>query len=465
MADEKPIEEGPGKGKPFFTHAKTVADSGNYDYAVELYIQGLVREPANIPEHDALRRVAMERKVKGGKPAGGFLGPKLPMKGKAPKDQLLNAEYLLAKDPSNITHMLTILRAARDAGYADVIRWFAPTVILANKAKPKKEIYLEIAELYRGLRDFEKAADCLQQAAELSPNDLGLQQQIKDVAAEAAMDKGKFGEVDNFKKSLKSEEETKNLLQEDALAKSREYRLREVEKAREDYESSPLDHRMVTKYAKALRDMEEEEFEAEAMRVLQKAFEQTKTYQYKRSIGEIQIRQLRRQISAVREHVRFHAEDEASKEKLKALSAQQLKFELEVYYDWAEHYPTDMTIVFEYGRRLYLSKQYEKAIGAFQQAQINPKYRIEAMYFLAMCFEQQKMLPEAAGTLESAVKEYELAETGGDLSKRLYYALARMYEDTNRAGEAAQIYSKIARWDINYRDVRTRLESARKQAG
>src|SRR5262245_38104470 len=66
--------EGPGKGQAFFDRAKTVADTGNYDYAIEMYIQGLNREPFNVDQHKALREVAMKRRIAGGKSGGGLLG-------------------------------------------------------------------------------------------------------------------------------------------------------------------------------------------------------------------------------------------------------------------------------------------------------------------------------------------------------------------------------------------------------
>src|SRR3954466_10934934 len=83
------------KAKAFFDRGKTVAATGNFDYAIEMYIQGLNREPFNVEEHKALREVAMRRKMAGVKSSGGLLGlggVKLPFKGKTPKEGLLNNE-------------------------------------------------------------------------------------------------------------------------------------------------------------------------------------------------------------------------------------------------------------------------------------------------------------------------------------------------------------------------------------
>ena len=118
-APEGPVpdpNEGPGKGKAFFDRAKTVANTGNYDYAIDMYLEGLFREPFNVEEHKALRNVAMNRKANGGgKSGGGFLsgltgGPKPKYKGKTPKENLLNNEFMLAREVGNIPAMLGVFR-------------------------------------------------------------------------------------------------------------------------------------------------------------------------------------------------------------------------------------------------------------------------------------------------------------------------------------------------------------------
>src|SRR5436305_9293474 len=102
-----PIIEGPGKGRAFFDRAKTVAATGNFDYAIDMYIEGLNREPFNVEEMKNLREASFRRKLAGTKTGGGLLGalgggPKLPYKGKTPKEAMLNNLFLLSRDVGNI---------------------------------------------------------------------------------------------------------------------------------------------------------------------------------------------------------------------------------------------------------------------------------------------------------------------------------------------------------------------------
>ena len=84
-----------------------------------------------------------------------------------------------------------------------------------------------------------------------------------------------------------------------------------------------------------------------------------------------------------------------------------------------------------------MARHYDEAINAFQQSQINPNKRINSLYYLGMSFEKQKMLPEATETFRTALGEYDMIESGNDLSKRLYYAMADVYEPRPRGPAAA----------------------------
>jgi len=459
-----PIIEGPGKGKAFFDRARTVADSGNFEYAIDMFIEGLNREPANIPEHQYLHDVALRRKIKGGKPAGGIFGAKGPLKGKTSKDQMLNAEYLLAKDPGNLTHMLGLLRAAAAAGYVDVIRWFGPLVMIANKNKPKKDIYLELATIYETIGEFVKAAEAVQAAVDVEPADMELIARVKDLAARQTIKQGQYETADSFKDSIRDVEGTKKLLQEENLNKSEDYRLKSVHQAALDYEKNPIEHQIIAKYANALRAMDDEEHETKAIEVYRKAFETTKTYRYKFEMGEVRIKQFNRNLRMLTDAFKRDPTDKALAGQIQQITKDKLAFELEEYKERVDNAPTELTFLYEYGRRLYVAHRYDEAIRCFQVAQNNPRHRAEALHLLGRCFMEQGMKPEAVEVLKRAIDEYELADAGDQKGKEFHYWLARAYEETGRPAEAIAVYSRITQWDISFRDTRKRLEVLRKGA-
>jgi len=456
--------EGSGKGNAFFERAKIVAETGNYDYAIDMYVEGFNRDPQNIPELERLYNVSLTRKVKGGKPASGLMGPKVPYKGKTPKEQMLNAMWVLAHDPGHIPSMLTILKNAVPANCPEVAKFIGPIIIHANRTSksPKKDTFVQVADVYEQLGEFLRAADAVQAAAQIDPLDMDLQSKIKDLSAQETIKKGKYtGENDDFKDSLKDRAQTKELLQQENLVKSEDFKHSQVEKFRADYEKNPTELQVITKYVKSLIDTEEEPLENTAIEVLYKAFVETKTYRYKFQLGEIKLRQHRRAVRALREELKSHPQDTEIIAKLEKALKEQLAFELVEYKERTDNFPTDMPMLYEYGQRLYRAKRYEDAIGALQIAQNNAKFRSDALHVMGRCFMHQGMKPEAMETLKRAVDEYDLAETGDGKSKEFNYQLARAYEDNSRVPEAIQIYSKIAQWDFNYKDVRQRLKVLR----
>ncbi len=64
-------ETGKARARKLFEHALKAEETRNYDYAIELYVNGLASWPDAIDEGlKKLRVVATARKLGGGKPAG-----------------------------------------------------------------------------------------------------------------------------------------------------------------------------------------------------------------------------------------------------------------------------------------------------------------------------------------------------------------------------------------------------------
>jgi len=465
---ESNITEGPGKGQAYFTRAHTVADTGNYDYAIDMFIQGLLREPSNMPEHEALRDIALRRKIKGGKAGGGLgglLGNRAYFKGKSPKELMLNAEYALAKDPGNINHMMTMLRQAAAAGYKEMVLWFGPFVMQANRTQKKADskLYLELADLYEGFGEFAKAGESVHAALELSPADPELTARVKELGTRETLKKGKYESVPDFKESLRDQEMTKDLLQKENLNKTEEYKVKLIRETQEAWEKNPTDPQLLAKYVKALVDAETEESEKTAIEVLEKAYAQTKIYRYKVTMGDVRIKQLRREHRAMVDKVRANPDDKELAEQVAEFERDRLKFELEEYEDRVKNYPSDLQVLFEYGYRLFRSQRYEEAIGVLQQAQNNPRCRTDALHLLGRAFLEQSMTQEAVETLRRSVESYELADSGDTKSKEINYWLGRALEASGQLEDAEKAYSRIAQWDIAFRDARQRLGELRKK--
>ncbi|MCL2645939.1 MAG: hypothetical protein FWD61_02915 [Phycisphaerales bacterium] len=455
--------EGPGKGKVFFDRARTVAATGNFDYAINLYIDGLNREPANMVEHQALRETAFRRKVAGGKAASGLLGPKPPYKGKSSKDALLNAEWILAKDVGNRAAMMTIARNAALLDLPELVVWIGIMARENNRTdkNQKLDIYIELADIFEKIGEFNEASKCIQAAIGLKPNDMELHSRAKDLAAQETLKKGKYEKGEDFKESIKDKEVTKQLLEEENLNRSEEYRLKTLQQAKIDYEKNTKEVQVISKYAKALKDMDDEEHENTAIEMLTKAYAETKVYRFKVELGDIRIKQFKRNLRMLKEAVQADPKDAETLKQYQQLHRELLLFELGEYRERAENFPTDMAIRYEYGARLFETRHYDEAIAALQEAQNSPKHRVEALHYLGRAFMAQKMVPEALDTFKRSIDEYDLAPTGDRKSRELHYWYGVALQENGSIPEAIDVFSKIVRWDISYKDARKRLNDLR----
>lgn len=124
-------DRGRNRAKVFFARARTVADTGNFEYAIEMYIQGLKIDPENIPAHQELREISLKRKAAGGRDMGMMERMKLP-KGGGDKQTMLNAERLLAHDPGKADRMLAFLTAANAARMTRTAAWIETTLKRAS---------------------------------------------------------------------------------------------------------------------------------------------------------------------------------------------------------------------------------------------------------------------------------------------------------------------------------------------
>src|SRR5947207_14436621 len=93
-------EEDRLKARVFFDRGSTVAGTGNFEYAIEMYLQGLAIDPEAVDAHQALRDFSLKRKAGGGKALGMLQAMNLPGAADA-KEPMLHTEEPLPSDPGN----------------------------------------------------------------------------------------------------------------------------------------------------------------------------------------------------------------------------------------------------------------------------------------------------------------------------------------------------------------------------
>jgi len=130
MSDER--DQRKSNIHPLFRQAREIAAQGGYEYAIDLYLDGLAITPADVEMHQELREVSLRRKAGGGKAMAIAAALKLRRPTQDPKQTMLNAEKLLAYDPGNTEHMLTMLQWAKRGGLNEIAEWMASILQMSN---------------------------------------------------------------------------------------------------------------------------------------------------------------------------------------------------------------------------------------------------------------------------------------------------------------------------------------------
>ena len=448
-----PTLEEQGKGKAFFDRADQVAETGEADYAIEMYVEGIKREPSNVERgHQPLREVALRRKLAGGK----GLGLRETLKygsSKDLKENLANAAFILAKDPGSRKAMLTFLKAAQALERPNVIEWITDILFEEQRQAPKgkkvRPVLMTIIDSYAQLEQYQKALQVIQLGMSENPADNELMERSKELSAKMTMQK--YAGDGDITTKVVNKDDLERAIQSGHLVQTQSFLEKQREQAEKDYIADPTVPGKIHGYVEALLRMNDASYESTAIDVLNKAVKETGSYNWKMRIGDIKIKQMTRRYRELLERGdRAAAMDQARK---------QLAFELEEYAERVVNYPTDLGLKFELGKRQYIAGPLDEAIGSLQQARRDPRRRVAATLMMGQAFAKKQWYSEAADSYQGLL-EGDLSE---DQEKEVRYYLGDAHEKMDRDKEAEEQYSRVAQIDYNYKDVRQRLENLRKK--
>lgn len=466
MADESEYrqvsEADRKKAEVFFTKARTVAQAGQFDFAIEMFLQGLKFDPEAVTAHQALRDISLKRKASGGKDIGGL--KKMGMRyGKDDVDNMLLAEKFLAYDPGNTGRMAELLRYAADADCKEATLWIGPILLRANLDSGKPEIgkFLALKDAYMRLGDWQHAVDAAQHALHMRPQDMDLATEVKHLAAQQTMKAGNYGQGGSFRDSVKNSDEQQRLMNEDKDIRSVDALTAAIIEARKQHQAEPNEPGKITKLVDALMKTEQSEYENEAIEVLDSAYKRLSAFRYRFAISKIKFQQLKRMERSLREDVAKNPKDEEAVKTYKEFVKDRAEEELKEYTLAAENYPTDLSFKYEMARRQIALGNHMDAIPLLQQAVADAKLRVDGTTELGKAFLAADFVDEAVDTLHGLTESYQ--GVGDSKAKEIWYWYGRSLEHRGDMQDAIKCYSKITMWDFNYRDVQVRIKRLREK--
>ncbi|MFI4911758.1 MAG: tetratricopeptide repeat protein [Sedimentisphaeraceae bacterium JB056] len=454
------IETSKEKAMVFFERGEQVASTDNFDYAIDLYLEGIKRDPDALENgHAALRRIALLRQSKGGKKPS--MVDKLKHKGgKGALGELINAEYLLAKDPDNIHYAEAMLNACMEGGYMRTADWISRLVFSACKAmeKPPISILENLKNHFVRMEMYGPAVNCCSMVLKQRPDDHFWVTEQKNLSASATIQNGKYDKAEKFMESVQDKEGQERVRRKDSIMRDDDYRRAALEEAERRYHraSDVFAHRI--EYAKALSDINDQELVNKACGLLMEWYELTEDFGYKRLYGDIMIKQLRDNVRKLRTDMETRGKSPEIKEKLQEAVRELADFETDYFTECVKYYPSEPKYKYELGLRLMHRKDFDKAIPLFQQSSKKPGLKIKSLNLLGMSFFNKGWYSDAIDVFESAIKLHPVED---DVFKELRYNLARACELDGRKERALTIYRKLAQLDYSYRDVASRVNKLR----
>ena len=453
------------KALVFFKRAEKITETKNFEYAIDMYIQGLGIAPDALHEgHLKLYALALLRHDQGGKKPTMVERVKR-LTGKTSLEKMLNAEYLLAKDPKHLPYAQAMLKVTIEGDYKQTAKWLADFIFKANNeaAKPSLSTYVFLKNSYATMELYDRALMACQYAVKLKPEDGSLADELQRLSAELTVSRGKYDQKGDFRQSIQNREAQDKLHSQEGVVKTEDYRITAVKDARKALAGDPELPKNIFHLATVLAEMQDDKADNEAIVLLENAHRTKSDFSYKQQSGLIKIKNFKRNLRKAKGVLESNSADEKAKALVAELAAKIRNTELEHYRLCVENYPTDLKVKYEYGVRLIQNKQYDDAIPLLQESQRDPRHKISSMDKIGLCFFNKGWYADAIDVFSQAMDVHDSKDDS--IAKDLRYNLARSYEKQGDMEKAFDIFRKIAQLDFGYRDVRKRVDELRKKLG
>ena len=393
------------KAQNFTNRGRQALETGRYELAVELLTEALNCAPDTL-ETRRLLRAAQIAKFRQSPP--GFMAKMkcMTMRSKvlalAKKGQgveaMAEAEKLLTINPLDPDNIDAAVKAAEAAGKPEAAAISVEAAYSCNQGDVN--LLERIAAYYMAAKRYDKARDAYVKLSQLKPGDQRVLQLLKNAEAQTTMSSGwsdSVGKKGGFQNLIANKEQAKKLDQANkAMVVGTDAEALIAEK-KAQIEKEPGNMNMYRALARIY--MQNKRF-AEAVQTLEQA--QTVNSadpELDRMLSTVRAADYEARIEALRQ--------EGKTEEADALEVEKDQFVFDDLATRVDRYPNDLHLRFELGYQYYIYGDqdpsfYDEAVQHLQLAQKSPKDRLNALYYLAMCFLKKGQRDMAVMQLETA---------------------------------------------------------------
>jgi tetratricopeptide (TPR) repeat protein len=465
-----PHEFSPEKAARFFQHARTVHDTGNFEYAIQSYLNGLRFDPQSMTGLTGLFQSC-----------AAFLGEKegrsvskdvfKSVGGKSELDRYLLSLLEWGMKPTDPSMALRAFEYSARMGLTEPAAWIGERALGAclREKKPVRDRVLKCAQYFQKVGALNQAVAAAEQALKINPTDGEVAQYVRQLAAQATMNRGGYdrsGQEGGFRQNIRDADKQRQIEESERIVKSDETKERLIAAAEADLQNRPDDTGVIDKLGKLLLERGRPADEERAHGLYTHAFEVSKTFRWRELAGTIRMRQSRRKVVELRRMLEQSPGNEMLTRMLTQSEREHAELEAAEYKLQCDAYPTDLTRKFELGKRYMALEMYHEAIEMFQESQHDPRNRPASLSLLGQAFLKIGWNDEGVGALRTAL---EIKDLLPDVNLEIRYWLmvalqskAQAERDLEAAAEADRLAASVALQSIGYLDIRTRRDAIKK---
>ena len=449
------------KAQNLTNRGRQALEARHYELAVEMLSQALDCAP-DLLETRRLLRAAQIAKYRQNPPSGFALkiqgltnmGKRAKILSLAKKGQgaeaMAEAEKLLAINPLDADNIECAVKAAEAAGKPEAAAISIEAAYSCNQGDAN--LLERIAQYYMVAKRYDKARDAYVKLSQLKPGDQRILQLLKNAEAQSTMSAGwsdTVGKKGGYQAILANAEQAKKINQQNkAVVVGDDAEAMIAEKkaaiAREPnnlnfYRALARIYMQNKRFAEAVETLQQAQTVSQADPELDRMLSQVQAANY-----EYQIEQLRK---------------EGRTEEADNLEVEKNQFVFDDLATRVERYPNDLHLRFELGYQYFIYGDqdetfYDEAQKHLQLAQKSPKDRLQALYYLAMCFIKKGQRDMAVMQLETARDQI---PTMDDLKKKVVYQLGLCAEETGDYERAYAYYKDVYSNDVTFGDLNERM--------
>ena len=446
------------KAQNFTNRDRQALETGKYELAMDMLMEAVAAAPDVLETRKLLRAAQIANFRRNGKQGfGAKLGYMMDrnkiaalVKTGEYNEAMMEAERLLCKNPLDADNIEAAVKAAEAAGKADCA---AISVEAAYECSNKDPSLLErVATYYTMAKRWDKARDAYRKLSELKPGDQRVMQMLKNAEAQATMNAGwveTAGKKGGFQNLIANKEQAKKLdLANKAMVVGTDAEALIAEK-KAQIEKEPGNMNMYRALARIY--MQNKRF-AEAVQTLEQAQAvNSADPELDRMLSTVRAADYEARIEALRQ--------EGKTEEADALEVEKDQFVFDDLATRVDRYPNDLHLRFELGYQYYIYGDqdpsfYDEAVQHLQLAQKSPKDRLNALYYLAMCFLKKGQRDMAVMQLETARDQL---PTMDELKKKVVYQLGLCAEEAKDYEKAYNYYKDVYSADVTFGDLNERM--------